>query len=156
MKKIIIYIFAIIFPFVFVVNVSSAYEEPFNFTRDKIIIKKGAEEKRYDVELAITGREQEHGLMYRKELAKDSGMLFIIDPEREMKMWMKNTYIPLDMLFIDKYGKIAYIEENTEPNSEKVISPGVKVKAVLEVAGGTAKRENIIIGDRIIYKAFEK
>lgn len=75
----------------------------------------------FSVELATTEREKETGLMYRKELADGKGMLFDFSPEQEVSMWMKNTYIPLDMIFIRADGRILRIAENTEPLSTKII-----------------------------------
>lgn len=128
-----------------------------NFAHDTLIIQTKNSAEKYNIKLAISEAEQEYGLMYRKELPENYGMLFIANPPQVMKMWMKNTLIPLDMLFIDNAGKIIYIAENTNPASLDIISAGeVKSKAVLEISGGQAEKKNIKIGDKIIYKAFEK
>lgn len=94
------------------------------------------------------------GLMFVKHLEDDEGMLFIYDQPQPVAMWMKNTFIPLDMLFIDKNGVIIDIAERTVPQSTAIISPGVPARAVLEVNGGTAARLGLRRGDRVIYPAF--
>ena len=81
--------------------------------------------------------------MYRKELADGKGMLFDFSPEQQVSMWMKNTYISLDMIFIRADGRILRIAENTEPLSTKIISSGGLAKGVLEVIAGTAQKYGI-------------
>ncbi|MCW5192406.1 DUF192 domain-containing protein, partial [Burkholderia cenocepacia] len=76
----------------------------------------------FSVEMPTTEQEKETGLMYRKQLADGKGMLFDFTPEQEVSMWMKNTYISLDMIFIRADGRILRIAENTEPMSTKIIS----------------------------------
>ena len=103
----------------------------------------------FNVEMAITRDQQRRGLMFRTELAEDAGMLFDFHEPQIITMWMKNTLIPLDMLFIDSTGKIAFIAENTVPESTDIISSTVPVRWVLEVAGGTSSRLKIEIGDAL-------
>jgi len=103
----------------------------------------------FEVELAITPEEKEHGLMFRRELPQGHGMLFDFGFDQPVAFWMKNTYIPLDMLFIRADGRILRIAENTEPLSERNIPSGGPVRAVLEVIGGTAKKLGIAPGDRV-------
>jgi uncharacterized membrane protein (UPF0127 family) len=103
----------------------------------------------FQVELAITPEEKEHGLMFRRELPEGQGMLFDFQFDQNVAFWMKNTYIPLDMLFIRGDGRILRIAENTEPLSERNIPSGGPVRAVLEVIGGTAKKLGIAPGDRV-------
>jgi uncharacterized membrane protein (UPF0127 family) len=110
----------------------------------------------FSVELAVTEDERMRGLMFRKELAEGSGMLFDFKSEQDVSMWMKNTYIPLDMFFIRRDGRILHIAENTEPMSETIIPSGGRVLAVLEVPGGTAKRFGIAAGDRVSGPLFTK
>ena len=110
----------------------------------------------FAVEIARTDEERARGLMYRKELADGRGMLFDFVPDQEVRMWMKNTYISLDMIFIRSDGRIQRIEENTEPLSERTISSGGPVKGVLEVKAGTAKRLGIAPGDRVAHPWFTK
>ena len=108
----------------------------------------------FAVEMAATEQERETGLMYRKELAEGRGMLFDFTPQQQVSMWMKNTFIPLDMIFIRADGRILRIAENTEPQSEKIISSGGLVKGVLEVIGGTARKYGIEPGDKVAHPLF--
>jgi uncharacterized membrane protein (UPF0127 family) len=103
----------------------------------------------FQVEMAITPEEKERGLMFRRELPEGQGMLFDFQFDQPVAFWMKNTYIPLDMLFIRADGRILRIAENTEPLSERNIPSGGPVRAVLEVIGGTAKKLGIAPGDRV-------
>ena len=113
----------------------------------EIVTKSGV--KVFSVELAKTKEERERGLMFRKELADGRGMLFDFSPQQDVSMWMKNTYVSLDMIFIQADGRILRIAENTEPMSERIISSGGPVKAVLEVVAGTARKDGIAPGDRV-------
>src|SRR6185437_2728347 len=108
----------------------------------------------FSVEMATTEQEKETGLMYRKELADGKGMLFDFSPEQEVSMWMKNTYISLDMVFIKADGRILRIAENTEPLSTKIIPSNGPVKGVLEVIAGTAQKYGIQPGDRVAHPLF--
>ncbi len=110
--------------------------------------------KVFSVEMATTEEEKTTGLMYRKELADGKGMLFDFSPEQQVSMWMKNTYIPLDMIFIRADGRILRIAENTEPLSTKIIPSGGLAKGVLEVIGGTAQKYGIAPGDRVAHPLF--
>jgi uncharacterized membrane protein (UPF0127 family) len=101
------------------------------------------------VELAVTDQERERGLMFRKQLPEGRGMLFDFKREQEVPMWMENTYIPLDMIFIRRDGRIWRIAENTKPLSREIIPSEGPVLAVLEVIGGTAKKLGIAPGDRV-------
>lgn len=108
----------------------------------------------FSVEMATTEQERETGLMYRKELAEGRGMLFDFSPQQQVSMWMKNTFIPLDMIFIRADGRILRIAENTEPQSERIISSGGLTKGVLEVIGGTARKYGIAPGDKVAHPLF--
>ena len=108
----------------------------------------------FSVEIAKTDEERATGLMYRKELPEGRGMLFDFTPEQQVSMWMKNTFIPLDMIFIRADGRILRIAENTEPQSEKIIPSGGLAKGVLEVIGGTARKYGIQPGDRVAHPLF--
>ena len=108
----------------------------------------------FSVEIATTEDEKQKGLMYRRELADGKGMLFDFSPEQQISMWMKNTYISLDMIFIRADGRILRIAENTEPLSTKIISSGGLAKGVLEVIAGTAKKYGIEPGDRVAHPLF--
>ncbi|WP_176596617.1 MULTISPECIES: DUF192 domain-containing protein [Sphingobium] len=106
---------------------------------------------RFTVELALTEQQQEQGLMFRKSLAPDSGMLFPMSPPRTANFWMKNTLIPLDMLFIHTDGSIAYLKANAAPHSREPVSAGIPVAAVLELRGGRAAELGIREGDRVTW-----
>jgi uncharacterized protein len=110
----------------------------------------------FQVEMAITSEEKERGLMFRRELPEGQGMLFDFQFDQNVAFWMKNTYIPLDMLFIRADGRILRIAENTEPLSERNIPSGGPVRAVLEVIGGTAKKLGIAAGDRVGGSIFQE
>jgi uncharacterized protein len=108
----------------------------------------------FTVEIATTEEEKTTGLMFRKELADGRGMLFDFSPEQEVTMWMKNTFISLDMIFIRADGRILRIAENTEPQSTKIIPSMGLAKGVLEVIAGTAKKYGIAPGDRVAHPLF--
>jgi hypothetical protein len=110
----------------------------------------------FTVEIAKTDEERQKGLMFRKELPEGRGMLFDFKPDQHVSMWMRNTYIPLDMLFINGDGTIRRIAENTEPLSEKTIPSGGPVRGVLEVIGGTAKKLGIKAGDKVAHPLFSE
>ena len=110
----------------------------------------------FSVEMATTEEEKQNGLMHRKELPDGKGMLFDFSPEQQISMWMKNTYISLDMIFIRADGRILRIAENTEPLSTKIISSGGLAKGVLEVIAGTAQKYGIQPGDRVAHPLFNK
>lgn len=108
----------------------------------------------FTVELALTPEQHQQGLMFRREMAPDAGMLFDFgNRNRRASMWMKNTYIPLDMLFIKADGQIESIAERTTPHSLEVISSRGSVRYVLELNGGTAARIGIAAGDRVEFRA---
>jgi uncharacterized protein len=106
----------------------------------------------FTVWIADTPARSEQGLMYLRWLPPDHGMLFPQASPRVMSMWMKNTLVPLDMLFIDAQGRVVYIREHTTPLSEDIISTPVEVKAVLELAGGECARLGIRVGDRVRHR----
>jgi len=109
----------------------------------------------FSVELAATEAQRQEGLMYRKSLPEGQGMLFDFQRDQEVGFWMKNTYIPLDMIFIRGDGRILRIAENTEPLSEKIVPSNGPVRAVLEVIGGTARKLGIAPGDRVAHPIFK-
>ena len=108
----------------------------------------------FTIELAVTDAQRARGLMYRREMAGDHGMLFLYDRIGLHSMWMANTYIPLDMLFIKPDGAVVHIAERTVPQSRRPISAGQRVKAVLELRGGTTDRLDIPVGSIVRYPAF--
>ena len=104
---------------------------------------------RFTVEVAATPGQQETGLMFRRSLAGDRGMIFPYDPPQDVAFWMKNTLIPLDMVFIRADGTIARIAANTVPESLEPVPSGEPVAAVLEIRGGRAAELGIREGDRV-------
>lgn len=109
---------------------------------------------RFTVEIADTPETQERGLMFRQRLPEDRGMLFDFGVPRPVSMWMKNTLISLDMIFIRSDGTVAGIAKKTTPQSLDVLGVSEPVKAVLEVAGGTADRIGLKPGDTVYHRIF--
>lgn len=121
------------------------------------MIETGGRALPFTVEIAETPWQKARGLMYRETLGEGvGGMLFLAAEDTDMLMWMKNTPLPLDMLFIDGDGTIIHIAHDTRPYSEDVISAGREVRAVLEIPAGTAKHYKIKPGDAIIHPAFSR
>jgi uncharacterized membrane protein (UPF0127 family) len=109
---------------------------------------------RFGVELADTFEERAKGLMFRQALGRFDGMLFIYDEPVSANFWMKNTLIPLDMIFLDEHGVVLNIHERAVPGSLKTIEGGDGVLAVLEVNGGTVKKLGIKLGAQMRHPAF--
>ena len=124
----------------------------FEKSKLKIITSRG--KNIFDVELAVTERQQSQGLMFRRSMAANAGMLFDYGALKQIQMWMKNTYIPLDMIFIDSNGKVTNIVERTIPESLIIISSRGRARAVLELNSGTASRLGIKKGDRVVHSIF--
>jgi uncharacterized protein len=118
----------------------------------KLLTAQGAQT--IDIEIAETPEEKAQGLMFRTHLDDKSGMLFFYDRPMEITMWMRNTYIPLDMVFIRPNGTVHRIESRTEPLSENIIASRGDVAACLELAGGAAERLGLKPGDRIDHRFF--
>ncbi|MDO9425990.1 MAG: DUF192 domain-containing protein [Methylobacterium sp.] len=110
----------------------------------------------FAVEVMRTDADRSRGLMYRRTMAPDHGMLFDFQAAAPVAMWMKNTYLPLDMVFIRADGTIARIATDTEPLSTKVIPSGEAVLSVLELNAGTTARLGIHAGDRVEHPLFRK
>jgi uncharacterized membrane protein (UPF0127 family) len=109
----------------------------------------------FQVEIANNDATREHGLMDRRYMAADHGMLFEFDREGPVAFWMKNTYIPLDMIFIAPSGVVTRIAANAEPLSERVIPSGGPCIAVLEVNGGIAASIGLKVGDKVHHPFFK-
>lgn len=108
----------------------------------------------FTVEIADTPEEIQQGLMFRESLAADAGMLFDFGEVRPASMWMKNTKISLDMLFMDEQGQVIAIARNAVPGSLRSLGPGLPVRAVLEIGGGRAKELGIAPGDTVRHPIF--
>ena len=118
-----------------------------------IVTKTGRHEFR--IEIARRPKQQAQGLMFRRRMATDAGMLFLFQSKKPVGMWMKNTYIPLDLIYIDGTGKIVGFHQRAVPQSLEVITSKQPVSAVLEVNAGTAARLQIVAGDRVLHPAFQ-
>ena len=125
-------------------------------TANTLTIVSGSGRHQFKIEVAATGDAQARGLMFRRTLAPDAGMLFVYPSTAPLTMWMKNTYLPLDMLFIDDAGRITHFVERTVPLSTKIVRSNGPARAVLEVNGGTVSRLGIVKGDRVIHPFFEQ
>ena len=125
------------------------------FDRSTLVIDSESGRHEFSVELALTPEQRTQGLMYRKSMAPDGGMLFDFgtSPQRAA-MWMRNTLIPLDMVFILPDGRVESIAERTIPQSLEVISSRGPVRGVLELNGGTASRLGIKPGDLVEHAIF--
>ena len=108
----------------------------------------------FDVELAITAEKRTYGLMFKKELGADKGMLFIFEDEKEHSFWMKNVLIPLDIIWINKEKKVVFISKNNQPCKDDncpSINPDKKAQYVLELNGGTADKIDLKVADSFIF-----
>ena len=111
-------------------------------------------EARFTVELADEPEERSRGLMHRESMARSAGMLFVYEHPQPAAFWMKNTLIPLDMIFTDSTGRIVHIHENAIPHDETPIPGGNDVFAVLEINGGLSAKFGIKTGDTLVHRAF--
>jgi uncharacterized membrane protein (UPF0127 family) len=116
-----------------------------------LVLKTDSGDHNYTVEVATTDQERALGLMFRRSLPEHSGMLFLYDRPQPAAMWMKNTYIPLDMIFIAAGGTVHRIESHTEPFSLRSINSGGDVVGVLELNAGQADKIGLKPGDKVIY-----
>jgi len=122
--------------------------------RETLKILTASGEHSFQIEIAETAEQKAQGLMFRRSLADDAGMLFPYLPPQEATMWMRNTYISLDMVFIAGNGSVHRVEEGTEPFSERVISSNGDVAAVLELRAGIARKIGLKRGDKIVHPMF--
>lgn len=128
----------------------AAAEQPMMLPVDPVplVVDTGAKEVSFRIEAADEGSERSRGLMFRKEMASDHGMLFVFQMQQPLAFWMKNTILPLDLVFIDEDGTVRAVLPGT-PFSEAPISPGMPVRYVLELNQGTAARLGIDPGDKV-------
>ena len=145
---------ALIAVILWIIPAAEAQQPDIKFGVSEVVIQTADEAHPFTVEMAVTDAQRSLGLMFRQELAEDRGMLFDFKRPTYISMWMRNTYIPLDMLFIGRDGRINYIRENTVPHSLDTIEAPERNRAVLEVAAGTVARLNIRVGDRVEHAIF--
>ncbi len=142
---------AFLLVFLCVLTVAPAWaqpEKPALETAGAVITLASGKTVSFTVEIAATPDVQRKGLMFRRTLPDKHGMLFVFPQERMVHFWMKNTFVSLDMLFMDAKGRIVNIAADTKPLSERMIPSGTAVKSVLEVAGGSARKYGIAPGDQ--------
>src|SRR6516162_4713742 len=120
------------------------------FPKSELTIVSATGRHRFKVEVAETPEQMVQGLMFRRSLAPDAGMLFDYKQPTAATMWMRNTLIPLDMLFVDAHGKIVNIQQRAVPRSDDVIAAAAPVRAVIELNGGTAKGLGLARGDNFV------
>jgi len=130
---------------------AAAGEDAVRFERSEAVVLTQQGPVRFEVELATTPKQREQGLQHRQHLRAYEGMLFVFDDVAPVYMWMKNTLIPLDMIFLAADGLIINIAERTTPLSLATVPSAGPAKGVLEVVGGTARRFAIRPGDRIVH-----
>jgi uncharacterized membrane protein (UPF0127 family) len=121
---------------------------------EKLEITTSSGSHSFSVEVMRTPAELERGLMFRRFLPADRGMLFDFKTEKTVMMWMKNTYLPLDMIFISKAGRVVAFAENAEPLSETIIPSGKPTFSVLEVNAGVAAKIDLKVGDEVHHPLF--
>jgi len=121
-----------------------------------LVLRTATGNHNFNIEVAITDQERALGLMFRRSLPDNAGMLFIYDPPQPAAMWMKNTFIPLDMVFISADGKVHRVESNTEPFSTTIIPSDGDVVGVLELNAGEADKIGLKRGDQVIYPGLAK
>jgi len=119
------------------------------FKTSELTVTTASGPHRFIIELAFSDAQMEQGLMFRRNLAPDAGMLFDFHRSMTATMWMKNTFIPLDMLFVDASGKIVDFHERAVPQSLDTISSRAPCRYVIELNGGTVERLGIKVGDRV-------
>jgi len=125
-------------------------QQAVQFSSEPLTIKtaKGTTQA-FTVELAVTEEQREYGLMFRKAMPEDHGMLFTFEKTRSVMMWMENTPLALDMLFLDDTGTVTHIHENAVPYSKAIINSGGPVKYVIELNGGVAIKLGLGVGDKV-------
>ena len=134
--------------------VSSVKAQLQRFATSELTIVSATGSHRFTVEVAETPEQMQQGLMYRRTMAADAGMLFDYKTPTMATMWMRNTFIPLDMLFIDAQGRIVNIHQRAVPQSLDIIASAAPIRAVIELNGGTAARLGIAPGDQVRHPIF--
>lgn len=126
-------------------------QAPMTFDKEPLLVQTASGKVlHFTVEIASTGEQRERGLMFRKEMADDAGMIFDFGTPRRVTMWMENTILPLDMLFVDNAGIVRHLKENATPYSEDIIDSMGEVKYVVELNAGIIKKLGIKTGDKVM------
>ena len=146
--------FVVGLPLVLAAGAVRGQDSELSYPRSSLVIVAGGRDLKFDVELALDDLHRAHGLMYRKQLGPYQGMLFDFFQEMPVSFWMKNTLIPLDMLFIAGDGTIKHIQANAVPLSTDPIPSQYPVRAVLEINGGSAALLGIKPGDKVKHPIF--
>jgi uncharacterized membrane protein (UPF0127 family) len=141
-------------PVMLAASAACSQDGEIKYERSSLVIVTRSREIKFDVEMALTEPQREHGLMFRKQMGPYEGMLFDFYHEQKVSFWMKNTLIPLDMLFIAGDGTIRHIYANAKPLSTDTIPSEYPVRAVLEINGGTAALLGIKPGDKVKHPIF--
>ncbi|MBS0520331.1 MAG: DUF192 domain-containing protein [Proteobacteria bacterium] len=141
-------------PIALVASVARSQDSQIKYERSSLVIVTAGREIKFDVELALTEAQREHGLMFREKLGPYEGMLFDFYREQPVSFWMKNTLIPLDMVFIAGDGTIKHVHANAVPLSTDTIPSEYPVRAVLEINGGSARLLGIKPGDKVRHPIF--
>jgi uncharacterized membrane protein (UPF0127 family) len=136
----------------FLLLAGAALAQQATFSQQELWIKSSEKTHKFMVELALNDEQRAQGLMFRKEMAPDHGMLFDFDETRPVAMWMENTILPLDMLFIQKDGTISHIRADAVPYSRDIIDSHGPVSFVLELNAGRTKALGIKVGDKVVSK----
>jgi uncharacterized membrane protein (UPF0127 family) len=141
-------------PLIFAAARTRAQPADIQFKRSSLTIVAGGHNLKFEVDLATNDAERSHGLMFRKQLGAYEGMLFDFDREMQVSFWMKNTLIPLDMVFIAGDGTVKHVHANAVPLSTDAIPSRYPVRAVLEINGGSAALLGIKPGDKVKHPIF--
>jgi uncharacterized membrane protein (UPF0127 family) len=141
-------------PFVVAAGAALAQDAEIKFKRSSLVVETGGREIKFDVELALNDVERSRGLMFRDKLGPYEGMLFDFYQEAPVSFWMKNTLIPLDMVFIGGDGTVRHVHANAKPQSTDSIPSQFPVRAVLEINGGSARLLGIKPGDKVKHPIF--
>ena len=137
---------------VFLTGAAAAAEE---CRDDQVLLRGDWGQARFTVEIADDEQERNQGLMFRKEMPKSAGMLFVYPHAQTVGFWMKNTLIPLDMVFLDETGVVRHIHHNAIPHDETPIMGGDGILSVLEINGGMAEIMGITVGSQMQHPAFD-
>ncbi len=144
----------VVFPLFAAAGEAGALAASISFEESPLTIAAADDRFEFQVEMAVNPAQRSQGLMFRESLDEDRGMLFDFGQPQQATMWMRNTYVPLDMLFIDEHGRITQIAADTQPLSDAVIASREPVRAVLELRGGVSAKLGITPGDRVIHPLF--